>query len=94
MSRWTQLGQQGRGRRARRRRVQECRAQDPTCTVDSGRFSLAAGKTTVVELTLNAHGKRLLTARRRQPAMLTTTGPASISKTVTFIDKRSRKKRR
>jgi hypothetical protein len=65
-----------------------------TRTVGSGRYNLAAGKTTVVRLTLNAYGKRLLKARRRLPAKLTATGPAHISRKVTFLYKRSRKKKR
>ena len=48
----------------------------------------------LIELALNTYGKRLLKARRRLPAMLTTTGPARLTTTITFIYKRSRSKQR
>jgi hypothetical protein len=63
-------------------------------TVGSGRYALAAGKTTVVKLTLNQTGKRLLKARHRLPTMLTITGPAKLTKKVTFAYNPPRKKKR
>jgi hypothetical protein len=65
-----------------------------TRTVGSGRYSITAGQTKVIKLTLNAYGKRLLKARGRLPTMLTITGPARLTKKVTFIYKRSRNKKR
>jgi hypothetical protein len=64
-----------------------------TRTVGSGSYSIAAGQTKVIRLTLNAPGKRLLKARRRLPALLTSSGAAQLSKRITFIYKRSRTKK-
>jgi len=75
-------------------RKKKARRKTATRTVGSGRYSIAAGQTKVIKLTLNAYGKRLLKARRRLPAMLTITGPAPLTKKLTFIYKRSRKKKR
>ena len=53
-------------------------------TVASGSYSIAAGRTATVRLSLNSTGKKLLTARYKVPATLTLTGTASAKKTVTF----------
>jgi hypothetical protein len=75
-----------RSKKAKRRTV--------TRTVGGGRYSIAAGQTKVIKLTLNAYGKRLLKLRHRLSTELTTSGSARISKKVTFIYKRSRNKKR
>jgi streptogramin lyase len=53
-------------------------------TIASGSYSVAAGRTATVKLSLNSTGKKLLTARYKVPATLTVTGTASAKKTVTF----------
>jgi streptogramin lyase len=53
-------------------------------TIASGSYSVAAGRTGTVKLSLNSTGKKLLTARYKVPATLTVTGTASAKKTVTF----------
>ena len=53
-------------------------------TIASGSYSIAAGRTATVKLSLNSTGKKLLTARYKVPATLTVTGTASAKKTVTF----------
>ena len=53
-------------------------------TIASGSYSIAAGRTATVKLSLNSTGKKLLTARYKVPATLTLTGTASAKKTVTF----------
>ncbi|MGZ4243957.1 MAG: hypothetical protein ACXVSE_06675 [Solirubrobacteraceae bacterium] len=53
-------------------------------TVASGSYSIAAGKTATVKLSLNTTGKKLLTARYKLPATLALTGTASAKRTVTF----------
>jgi hypothetical protein len=63
-------------------------------TVGSGRYTVAAGQTKVVKLTLDAAGKRLLKARHRLPTTLTITGPTRLTKKVTFDYKPPRKKKR
>jgi hypothetical protein len=63
-------------------------------TVGSGRYTLAAGTTKVVKLTLNASGKRLLKARHRLPTMLTIAGATKLTERVTFTYKPPRKKKR
>jgi hypothetical protein len=75
-------------------RARKPKRKTKTRTVGSGRYSIAAGQTKVIKLTLNAYGKRLLKARRRLPTKLTTSGPAHFTKNVTFIYKRSRNKKR
>jgi hypothetical protein len=63
-------------------------------TVGSGRYTVAAGQTKVVKLTLNARGKRLLKARHRLPTMLTIAGATKLTEKVTFTYKPPRKKKR
>jgi hypothetical protein len=63
-------------------------------TVGSGRYTLTAGKTKVVKLTLNASGKRLLKARHRLPTIVTITGGTKLTEKVTFDYKPPRKKKR
>ena len=53
-------------------------------TIASGTYSIAAGRTATVKLSLNATGKKLLTARYKVPATLNLTGTATAKKTVTF----------
>ncbi len=59
-------------------------------TVGSGRYTVAAGRTKVIKLSLDATGKALLKARDRLPALLTTSGTARITKKVTFVYKPKR----
>ena len=53
-------------------------------TIASGSYSIAAGRTATIKLSLNSTGKKLLNARYKVPATLTLTGTASAKKTVTF----------
>jgi streptogramin lyase len=53
-------------------------------TIAAGTYSVGAGETTTVKLTLNSTGKKLLTARYKAPATLTVSGTSSLSRTVTF----------
>ena len=53
-------------------------------TIATGSYSISTGTTSTVKLSLNATGKRLLTARYKAPATLTLTGTASAKKTLTF----------
>ena len=53
-------------------------------TVASGSYSVTAGSTATIKLSLNSTGKKLLTARYKVPATLTVTGTASAQKSVTF----------
>ena len=53
-------------------------------TIASGAYSLPTGKSSTVTLSLNATGKKLLTARYTVPATLTLTGTASAKKPLTF----------
>jgi len=61
-------------------------------TVGSGSYTLAGGQATVVKITLNALGKRLLKLRHRLLARLTSSGTASLTSKVTFIYKPKRRK--
>jgi hypothetical protein len=63
-------------------------------TMGSGRYSVAAGQTKIVKLTLNAAAKRLLNTRRRLPTTMTLTGPASMTTKLTFVKAPSRVKKR
>jgi streptogramin lyase len=53
-------------------------------TIASGSYSLPTGKSSTLKLSLNAKGKKLLTARYTVPATLTLTGTASAKKRLTF----------
>ena len=53
-------------------------------TIGSTSYSIPTGKSSTVTLSLNATGKKLLTARYKVPATLTLTGTASAKKTLTF----------
>jgi streptogramin lyase len=53
-------------------------------TIATGSYSVAAGNGTTIKLSLNATGKKLLTARYKVPATLTIGGTSSLNKTVTF----------
>jgi streptogramin lyase len=53
-------------------------------TIATGSYSVGAGQSTTVKLTLNSTGKKVLTARYKVPATLTVSGTSSLSKTVTL----------
>ncbi len=63
-------------------------------TMGSGRYSLAAGTTKIVKLTLNGAGKRLLKTRHRLPTTMTLTGAARVTMKLTFISAPKRVKKR
>jgi streptogramin lyase len=53
-------------------------------TIASGAYSIPTGKSSTVTLSLNATGRRLLTARYKVPATLTVTGTATSKRQLTF----------
>jgi hypothetical protein len=61
-------------------------------TVATARYSLAAGGTKTVKVTLNAAARKLLTARHRLPAVVALTGAAKLSAKTTFTPVPRRRK--
>ena len=53
-------------------------------TIGSSSYSIPTGKNSTVTVSLNATGKKLLTARYKVPATLTLTGTASAKRALTF----------
>jgi hypothetical protein len=53
-------------------------------TIASRSYSIPTGKSSAIVLSLNATGKKLLTARYKVPATLTLTGTASAKRTITL----------
>jgi streptogramin lyase len=53
-------------------------------TIATGSYSVGAGASTTVKLTLNSTGKKVLAARYKVPATLAVSGTSSLSRTVTL----------